>query len=766
MRIFPHILLLFLTAIGIGPTHIWAAPEIAFSPTYVDFGSVSVGAQDSTVLTLKNVGDEPLVVSNGQLARGAESVFDVVISSFQLGAGDSVSVVVRFTPNAGGTQADVLTLETNLPVDVLAQRPVVQLVGEGFGAEIDVVSSVLLFASQGVGASAVQNLLVTNRGNDTLRVSDVFVNDVTFAVDVASFELAPDVERLVRVTYTPYSSRARIDTLHIVSNDFDEDTLLVVLDAQETPQQVGVARISLSRLGATFPQVGDTISVLFTLAPNGASVAGVELFFGYDPAFFAPADSSAPFSHLGYTSDPLNILFNKVVSKSADLGAAHLTGLGGASDSITTEGILTQMDLVVLAPLTKTTRLRVLVEAPLLNTQFITPASLSFTMPSTNSLGLGNTPPVIRPFPPLLMSEDEPASLALITLASDAESSPNELQWSFHDPDSLVIVSISTIDPAVGAIARFFAPENASGTFAVTAMVSDPAGAFDSSIVVVDVMPVNDPPSIPIVSTPGDSATGVSSPATLQWSASDPDRNDSLSYEVRFGQNRLFLSVIAEDLSESSHTLAGSLVANGIYFWQVIARDDAGGETQGPVWQFTTESDQVAPVFLGGPEISEVTDITAAVFWSLDEPASVRIVLGLQADLSDSLDFDPVVVPNQSRLVTQQISGLTPGTQYYFQIALTDVAGNRLLSDILTLTTIGEEPVEPVILDVGDFTGDRLVDFGDFIIFATVFNKVVGDIEYISTADFDSNGGITFDDFIVFAGVFGTNYATGKPTDF
>jgi hypothetical protein len=144
----------------------------------------------------------------------------------------------------------------------------------------------------------------------------------------------------------------------------------------------------------------------------------------------------------------------------------------------------------------------------------------------------------------------------------------------------------------------------------------------------------------------------------------------------------------------------------------------------------------------------------------------VRIVLGLQAYLSDYLDFDPVVVPNQSRLVTQQISGLTPGTQYYFQIALTDVAGNRLLSDILTLTTIGEEPVEPVILDVGDFTGDRLVDFGDFIIFATVFNKVVGDIEYISTADFDSNGGITFDDFIVFAGVFGTNYATGKPTDF
>ena len=518
--------------------------------------------------------------------------------------------------------------------------------------------------------------------------------------------------------------------------------------------------------GPTFPKVGDTLSVSVTLSPNNASVAGVELFFGYDPTFFAPADSSAPFTRMGYSADRLQILWNRIVSTSQNLAVVHLSGLGEKSDSITTEGILTQVDLVVKASLTKKTRLRVMVEEPLFNTQFITPSGLSFTTPSSNSLGLGNTPPVVRPFPPLQMSEDTPATLALLSLASDAESTPNELQWSFDDPDSLVVVSVSLPDPALGYIARFFSPENASGTFAVKAMVTDPAGASDSSVVVVDVAPVNDAPSVPVVSSPGDSAAGVSAPVTLQWSATDPDRDDALRYEVRFGQNRLFLDPIAQDLSNDFHAVDVSLLSNTVYFWQIIVRDVADEVVEGPIWQFTTEADLVAPLFLGGPEILEVTDSTAAVFWSLDEPASGRIVLGLQADLVDSLDLAPIVFAEQARIRTQPIANLIPGTQYYLRITLNDIAGNTRVSDILTLTTTGDRPVPdpPVILDMGDLTGDRLVDFSDFIIFAAVFNKVLGDIEYIPTADFDSSGGIGFDDFIVFAGLFGTNYAAGKPT--
>lgn len=762
VKLLHHIVLVFVFCAG--PSALWATPKIVFSPNPVDFGSVMVGAQDSLVLTIRNVGDETLDVDEGYLAKGSTSPFSLTIPEFELAPGDSFKATVKFDPKVGGVLADVLTLETNLPEDLSVSRPVVQLQGEGVGPEIDVSSYSLSFSSQGLGASATANLLVTNRGNDTLRVQNVSVNDVRFVVDATQFSLDPNQARTLHVTYTPDSSRARIDTLYIVNNDFDENTLKVVLDAQETPLQVGNARLTLGRLGSTFPQVGDTLTVSVTLTPSGESVAGVELFFGYDTRFFAPANNNAPFLKAGYSDDRLTILANEIESTSTTLEVAHLSSfLRTEADSITSEGLLTQIKLVVVAPLSQTTRLRVLVEAPLFNTQFITPSGLFFTMPSSNSLGLGNTPPVIHPFPPLNMSEDEPANLALKTLATDAESGPNDLTWSFDDPDSLMVVSITTPDPDVGAIARFFAPANVSGTFAVMAKVADPAGATDSSVVVVDVAPVNDSPTIPVVEAPVDNATGVSMPVKLEWSSSDPDRDDTLTYEVRFGQNELFLDVVAEDQQAVSHTVESNLSFDTVYYWQILVKDAAGAEVASPVWQFTTAPDDVAPVFVGGPDLVAVTDSTADVFWSLNEPATGRIVLGLQSNLSDSSDFEPVIIADPERLITPRIVGLSPGTQYFFQVRLADPVGNALVSDIQSLTTTGEPIRPPVSPNLGDFSGDRLVDFTDFIVFAAVFNKNLGDVEYIPDADFDSDGRINFTDFLVFASVFGNNYITGKP---
>jgi hypothetical protein len=747
------------------PMHIWAASALVFTPVSIQFDSVGVGQQDSTVLTIKNTGRERLSVLGGKLALKDASAFSVKIDTLQLNVGDSVQVIVRFEPIAGGEQADVLTVEARALSQASVERFLVQLAGKAVGAEIDVSPSVLSFASSGLGVSVTQNISVKNWGNDSLRVARIFAQDVRFVVDANTFVVGPNKERVVKVTYTPDSIQAQHDTLCIVSNDFDEDTLKVVLDAQATPQQVGVARVSLVKNGATFPQVGDTVSVAMTLVPNGASIAGVELFFGYDPVYFTVANTGAPFVLTGYSESQLKVLSNAIVSQTNALVVTHLSGLGAASDSITTNGLLTQIDLIVKAPLIEATRLRVLVESPLFNSQFITPSGLAFTMPGSNSVGLGNTPPTLRPFPPLKMSEDVAATLGLRSLASDAESGPNELQWSFHDPDSLILVSISTPDTALGYIARFFPPENLSGTFTVMAKVSDPAGAADSSVLVVDVTAVNDQPSIPAEIRPGNEATGVSSPVTLQWRASDPDVEDVLVYDVSFGLNELFLELVAEGISDSAYTIETNLLVDTNYYWQVVARDLAGEERSGPIWTFTTESDLVAPIFLGGPEIVEVSDSTASVFWSVDEPVSARIVLGVSANLSDSLAFDPVVVDAQSRLRTQEIDGLTPGTQYYLQITLRDAAGNPLVSDILGVMTTGENVVVPVIRDMGDFTGDRLVNFEDFVIFAAVFNRPIGSIEYIPNADFNSNGVINFEDFVVFAGVFGNNYATGKPTN-
>jgi hypothetical protein len=54
-----------------------------------------------------------------------------------------------------------------------------------------------------------------------------------------------------------------------------------------------------------------------------------------------------------------------------------------------------------------------------------------------------------------------------------------------------------------------------------------------------------------------------------------------------------------------------------------------------------------------------------------------------------------------------------------------------------------------------DFNGNGVVDFPDFLMFATGFGKKLGDVGYLEALDLNDNGTIDFPDFLVFAQQFG-----------
>jgi hypothetical protein len=92
------------------------------------------------------------------------------------------------------------------------------------------------------------------------------------------------------------------------------------------------------------------------------------------------------------------------------------------------------------------------------------------------------------------------------------------------------------------------------------------------------------PPSNP---SPSDIADGIEliNPI-LSWSSGDPDPGDTVTYDVYFG--RLDPpNLISTDLADTTFTL-GRLNCFTTYYWQVIARDNHGAETSGPLWSFTT----------------------------------------------------------------------------------------------------------------------------------------------------------------------------------
>ncbi len=97
----------------------------------------------------------------------------------------------------------------------------------------------------------------------------------------------------------------------------------------------------------------------------------------------------------------------------------------------------------------------------------------------------------------------------------------------------------------------------------------------------------NTPPNTPTNTSPADGAAGVSVTTTLGWSGGDPDPGDTVTYDVYLG------AANPPPLYQSDHpttTLAPLLNPGVTFYWKIVARDNHGATTEGPVWSFTTAS--------------------------------------------------------------------------------------------------------------------------------------------------------------------------------
>ena len=93
-------------------------------------------------------------------------------------------------------------------------------------------------------------------------------------------------------------------------------------------------------------------------------------------------------------------------------------------------------------------------------------------------------------------------------------------------------------------------------------------------------------PFIPSLVNPVLNTIITATSVTLEWSASDVDE-DPLTFDVYFGTANPPTTKIGDNQSATS--LTTTLTATTDYYWQVIAKDDKGGQTIGQIWNFKTD---------------------------------------------------------------------------------------------------------------------------------------------------------------------------------
>jgi uncharacterized protein (TIGR02145 family) len=125
----------------------------------------------------------------------------------------------------------------------------------------------------------------------------------------------------------------------------------------------------------------------------------------------------------------------------------------------------------------------------------------------------------------------------------------------------------------------------------------------------------NNAPSAPIPLTPlmNEVLTGTST--SLSWAAATDPENDAIVYDVYFDKNPQPVTLRAKGLPALTYNTP-AIDNNGVYYWQVIARDALGATSASPVFTFTGKNEAPsAPVLQLPANNNNITSVTATLTW-------------------------------------------------------------------------------------------------------------------------------------------------------
>lgn len=143
----------------------------------VNFGSVGVGTTATQTVHLRNVSSANITVTNATVSASGFAVSGLTLPQ-ALAPGEGVSFQVRFTPQAAGTDAGMLTVDS----DAVDSALHLHLVGNGAQGILTVNPSSVNFGSVAPGATASQTVVVTNAGAAPINVIQASVSGPGFVL--------------------------------------------------------------------------------------------------------------------------------------------------------------------------------------------------------------------------------------------------------------------------------------------------------------------------------------------------------------------------------------------------------------------------------------------------------------------------------------------------------------------------------------------------------------------------------------------------------
>ncbi len=171
---------------------------LAADPLSVDFGVRSSGAAVAETVVVTSVGELPVTVSSIEVSGSTAYTITQPAPGTILEPGDTLDVVVTYTPATFDDQADLVVRS-----DAVEPSLVVPLLGAGLYPAIAVEPSSVHFLSE-YGETVDEEVVVTSVGTADLVISSQYVEGAWFSAEGAlPVTLAPGESTTLSVRYTP-----------------------------------------------------------------------------------------------------------------------------------------------------------------------------------------------------------------------------------------------------------------------------------------------------------------------------------------------------------------------------------------------------------------------------------------------------------------------------------------------------------------------------------------------------------------------------------
>jgi len=197
----------------------------------------------------------------------------------------------------------------------------------------------------------------------------------------------------------------------------------------------------------------------------------------------------------------------------------------------------------------------------------------------------------------------------------------------------------------------------------------------------------HDPPYVPSNPNPENGETNVSIYATLSWTGGDPE-GDNVTYDVYFSSTSP-PQMVSNNQSNDSYD-PGTLEFNTTYYWQIVAWDEYGASSTGPIWNFSTRDNNPpdTPRYPHPPNGATDISIDTLLSWTGGDPDGDDVYYDVYFGESSP---PPKVVSKQTS-TTYNPGPLEFGTKYYWQIVAWDEYEYSTIGPVWNFTTRTNSP--------------------------------------------------------------------------